>query len=118
MPEDQAPFAHEQSNRNTAEMIAKFRTPPGVSWDDLANDIETALDTRSNAAKWQPIETAPKDGTAILIFSEGLVRVGCYCAGGWSEWVYLTRRLPGGYDATIIYAAKPTHWMRLPAPPK
>jgi hypothetical protein len=36
------------TNRETAEMIAKFRTPPGFSWQDLANDIETALDMRSN----------------------------------------------------------------------
>jgi hypothetical protein len=36
----------EQSTRALAEMIAKFRTPPGLSWDDLANDIETAIHSR------------------------------------------------------------------------
>lgn len=35
-----------QSDRQMAEMIAKFRTPPGFSWQDLANDIETALAAR------------------------------------------------------------------------
>jgi len=29
--------------RQTAELIAKFRTPPGFNWKPLADDIETAL---------------------------------------------------------------------------
>ena len=39
-----------QSNRDVAELIAKFRTPAGFSWEDLADDIETALNGRVNAA--------------------------------------------------------------------
>lgn len=35
-----------QTDREIAEMIAKFRTPPGMSWVDLANDIETVLKGR------------------------------------------------------------------------
>jgi hypothetical protein len=31
------------TTREQAEMVAKFRTPPGMSWTDLANDIETLL---------------------------------------------------------------------------
>jgi hypothetical protein len=68
---------------------------------------------------WRPIETAPKDGTHILIKVEGFVieawweidpdgdawRVawigvhGCGCCGG-------------GHENT-----KPTHWMLMPEPP-
>ncbi len=41
-----------QSIREIAEMIATFRTQPGVSWGPLANDIETALKAeREDCAK-------------------------------------------------------------------
>lgn len=36
-----------QSNREVAEMIAEFRTPPGLKPLPLANDIETVLNDRS-----------------------------------------------------------------------
>ena len=36
-----------QSNREVAELIAKFRMPPGFNWTPLADDIETALNVRS-----------------------------------------------------------------------
>lgn len=65
-------------------------------------------------AGWAAIETAPKDGTRLLLWSE---RDGVE-VGEWSTsvWTY------GG--AWIIYEnrsdtidLKPTHWMPLPLPP-
>ncbi|MCL5460437.1 hypothetical protein M3M33_17495, partial [Loigolactobacillus coryniformis] len=35
-----------QTNREQAELVAKFRTPPGFSWHDLANDIEFLLNSK------------------------------------------------------------------------
>lgn len=35
-----------RTDRELAEMIARFRTPPGFGWEDLANDIETLLKGR------------------------------------------------------------------------
>mgnify|MGYP001564453505 CR=1 FL=1 len=63
---------------------------------------------------WQPMATAPKDGTAVLLavkYSTGLVdRI----AASWAErhqprWIIngSAQRLP----------AMPTHWMPLPEPP-
>lgn len=40
-----------QTDREIAEMIAKFRTPPNCSWQDLANDIETVLKGRGGNIK-------------------------------------------------------------------
>lgn len=38
-----------QTDREIAEMIARFRTPPGFSWQPLADDIETVLKIRRPA---------------------------------------------------------------------
>ena len=64
---------------------------------------------------WQPIETAPKDGTVFLGYKLGQFRE-CYkvprddcdmwCFGGVS----------GADD--LFPNIKPTHWMPLPTPPK
>lgn len=55
------------------------------------------------AVTWRPIETAPKDGTELLIFDpvDGPARA------HWSTHNW--------YAGT--YVAAPTHWMPLPAPP-
>lgn len=58
---------------------------------------------------WQPIETAPKDGTEVLVCTEmNLVRVAFFdrARGGiWSSW-------PG----RNMYV--PSHWMKLPTTPR
>jgi len=55
--------------------------------------------------KWEPIESAPKDGTQILLFNAG--NGGCFCG----EWEYLAE------DFMPIYRGVVTAWMPLPAPP-
>ena len=58
--------------------------------------------------KWQPMDTAPKNGKDILIFNDGLIRIGFYDAardGVWSVWQGRAQ-------------ASPTHWMPLPDAPQ
>ena len=74
---------------------------------------------------WQPIETAPKDGTSILLFQPDDANIWCPCREkqmttytfvGWFDrnhcagpnWVC------SEYDA---FEKSPTHWMPLPEPP-
>lgn len=73
--------------------------------------------------EWQPIETAPRDGTRILLYrplaertnddpidiKRGVPR-NSHC---WEETI------PPGMDATNYTdgACKATHWMPLPEPP-
>lgn len=64
---------------------------------------------------WQPIETAPKDGTPIMLFAtaEGfdapVVTVG---------WLTVSRRwIEGTFYPNTPTTLIPTHWMPLPAPP-
>jgi len=57
--------------------------------------------------QWQPIETAPKDGTEILVFHpERNEQFVCYLKEGY--WMFAP-------DAAL--ATDPTHWMPLPNPP-
>lgn len=61
---------------------------------------------------WQPIETAPKDGTPIDIWCAGFR----YCNAYWgrAEKHWLTEDGDLIYD---IYFEHPTHWMPEPDPP-
>lgn len=56
--------------------------------------------------KWQPISTAPRDGTNILIYEadEGTVRV--------ARWRDDT--IPTGWSGS---ERTPSHWLPLPLPP-
>lgn len=56
---------------------------------------------------WQPIETAPKDGTEILAWDGDDRKILRWALGRWDDW-----------DEMPSALGKPTHWMPLPEPPK
>jgi hypothetical protein len=58
---------------------------------------------------WQPIETAPKDGTAILVYSTPHYAVAVWESGHWYDPV-----CSDGFPA-LDHA---THWMALPDAPE
>ena len=61
--------------------------------------------------KWQPIDTAPKDGTDVLVFEDPMM-VGAY----WDT----DPRDEGGQIWRILGVCEylhPTHWMPLPPAP-
>ena len=80
-------------------------------------------------SEWQPIETAPKDGTAIWILIDNRPYIG-YCepakpplrrADTWFAKASFRRReaettdqIFGCYGIDVM----PSHWMPLPEPPK
>jgi hypothetical protein len=57
---------------------------------------------------WQPIETAPKDGTEVLI-------TGKFPNGVWFTEISWFNRHKGQWPGRSL--DPPTHWMPLPAPP-
>lgn len=71
--------------------------------------------------KWQPINTAPKDGTRILVYNGDGMHV-----AAWEEstmtlkekknWVYASYSLGGWNYYEVVDGV--THWMSLPDPPK
>lgn len=57
---------------------------------------------------WRPIETAPKDGTDVLVLWDrgGTMQVASCWEGTWTD---------ANDDELIV--SPPTHWMPLPEPP-
>ena len=75
-------------------------------------------------SEWQPISTAPKDGTPVLVFSPyedrneptNVVVAKYEIYGPDNEWwVYCEAVLA---DISGQIDPEPTHWMPLPSPPK
>ncbi len=54
--------------------------------------------------QWQPIETAPRDGTPLLVWDGDVPIIAYWHRAAW-------RYSPKGYTC------HPTHWMPLPPPP-
>lgn len=105
--------------------------------DHLLSGLRESLpiDVSMKGSAWQPIETAPKDGSAVLGFglhsgpqpdAQRGVKAGDYWwaimlwdvwrnpdAGGWGEkslWVFAKDGKPTW--------SHPSHWMPLPDPPE
>lgn len=70
-------------------------------------------------SEWQPIETAPKDGTEILVWAKEGRRCARWVPGnhrhkqGWADWI---EDADEDYLSEIVYL-HPTDWMPLPDPP-
>ena len=61
--------------------------------------------------EWQPIETAPEDGTRVLLFKAGRkVCMGKYVPADWNWCLEGWKNSNGNFF-------NPTHWMPLPQPP-
>ena len=71
-----------------------------------------SVPVREGSGGWQPMETAPKDGTSILI-ARTIYGLACV------DFAWFTSGDTGphwrNYEAEHLF---PTHWMPLPDPPK
>ena len=65
---------------------------------------------------WQPIETAPKDGTRVLIYQPAGMWRSCN-RGARIDLAYWHQ--PGNAEKPGFWmpTSRPTHWMPLPDPP-
>ena len=74
----------------------------------MARQPRTDPEARAMTHEWQPIETAPKDGTDILFFGS---RNGV--------WFGRYNPAPKGWCLGLpTDGESPTHWMPLPDPPR
>jgi hypothetical protein len=67
--------------------------------------------------KWKPIETAPKDGTKVLVWSKDYTWEGIGIAF-WGRSNPLNRQAWLGGHCGVDHISQPTHWMSLPKAPK
>lgn len=72
-------------------------------------------------SEWRPIETAPKDGSVVLLWEKGSELIydsNSEIAAGYCR--YDGHWTTGQYDfwCDEIECCKPTHWMPLPEPPQ
>ena len=74
------------------------------------NKAHDRAEAKLDKAKWQPIETAPKDGKSILV-TDGYDVCDAYFRGG-DWWQY---QCGDDWYSTSI---NPTHWMPLPSCPE
>ena len=87
------------NNSSTLETREKWRTK--------VNELR-ALALRGLEAQWQPIETAPKDGSCFLA-----------CSGSWQTVCHWHRAAESWATNGPLYSLyppdePPTHWMPLP----
>lgn len=114
--------------------------PGGFDMSDIDNMRKLLAASPADQGGWQPIETAPKDGTEILLFRgaeifEGKPVAERVTSGAWIELIetaseyhattgeYLGQSIQGGeaswmsWDGGFREDAPPTHWMPLPPAP-
>jgi hypothetical protein len=128
-------------DQSRSDFEAKFPTPDMVSWNGgeivvkegrensylaerycaLWDGWQASRRTYRASPEWQPIESAPKDGTAIFVVIEDAL----VPEAGVAHWGAETWR--GGYSVDWegtedpaghfgVYPS-PSHWMRLPTAP-
>ena len=69
-------------------------------------DLARSLDEVRGQLQWQPIATAPKDGSEVLLTD-----------GKWKRTGYWARRIERWSVDAVVPLSQPTHWMPLPPAP-
>ena len=93
---------------------------PLYTADQLTEAYEAGK--RDAIPEWQPIDTAPKDGTAFRAYADELIDLDFNPCGSveaaWNGEELIGCVWNGQQDAWYGKAINPTHWMPLPAAPK
>jgi hypothetical protein len=83
-----------------------------ASWCSRSGQCLAASSPPERSEGWQPIDSAPKDGRFVLLFSACRAPRFAQNVGKWrdthGEW----------YSLDMQVVIDPTHWMPLPAPPE
>ena len=92
----------------------------GVAWAIVEarrlNKENERLKADAGLIEWQPIETAPKDGTDILVMTGETMHVVRWINihGDFDYWAVDDNK----HGPFTLRGKAPTHWMPLPEPPK
>lgn len=116
----------------TPEQLARFIEEQQLQ---LQNQYNVLTDLRKEFAElkkqnqWQPIETAPKDGTEVFVYDAAdkkIYRAKWYLDEEVQEWdaedleagFYELNKCFENYDDYFMALGNPTHWMPLPKAPE
>ena len=106
---------------DTQEVLVHGSKQQGVPPGALSKVVRAALVTLQG---WQPIETAPKDGSSIWLWNGREMIVGWWetsrpfpNSDHFNDWCS-GHETAGIYEAGFTRVYGPTHWMPLPEAPK
>lgn len=124
-------LTNEQMQRVSEIANGKFPDHEWFTPDDVKAMILTALSDPLLVGGWKPIESAPKDGTSILVMDNiatGLTSgFADKCWSGNTSVAAWWQGENNGEGAWVCYmslprephcAFEPTHWRELPPPPR
>lgn len=92
------------------KILPRYSAPEGIRTTGSPRSQPNGSAQTSAPSGWRPIETAPTDGTYVLLVSPAHGRVIGAHVGG-DVWHFF------GVGAITGKSERPTHWMPLPAPP-
>lgn len=106
--------------RQDAEELRRLSAKHGPLGDEVLNVLAHENDQHADQLEaailappepqWQPIETAPKDGAAVLTVVAGKIPFVAWWCGG--------NEYGGFWRGDAGYRVYPSHWQPLPAPPE
>ena len=103
-------YLREENERQRFDILAMNQSL------DLLREENERLKADAGLIEWQPIETAPKDGTDILVMTGETMHVVRWINihGDFDYWAVDDNK----HGPFTLRGKAPTHWMPLPEPPK
>jgi len=108
--------------RDALEIIEKHSEPGTMAYIQARRAL-ALLPQSPEGMGWQPIETAPKDGTPILILDMNgeSIEITEWCTHKWTDYEHVEGELYRKVETESTYwngnGHRATHWMPLPPPP-
>jgi hypothetical protein len=103
---------------------AAYRAGGQDAQQALLSGLQSARAADATRLTWQPIKTAPKDGSVIDVWlgEADDDEAAFYCTPGTRRscgWLYRSERFRPAMGLPLpVVTVRPTHWMPLPNPPK
>ena len=104
--------------REAVKYIRKFTNDPSYITTSFIKHLETLITaaTRKPEKEWQPIETAPRDGSYFWAYQSKFCQYLCRWAKRFSPEHYEGDGAPGWYAEGFDTRGNPTHWKPIDAP--
>jgi len=116
IPIDLANLAVENLNKEIAQLKSDINYLTIENNSNHARWLKALEDLEKY--RWQPIETAPQDGTQVLVYYKRYVCNSGVFIAYWNGYKNCWWSFEEDYASVAIkYGNQPSHWMPLPKPP-